>query len=469
MSGRLTIWIEGREALPVRAIPYVAGWEQLYSPDVVADSFARTTDAPFSKLRNLVAYRHQPTAKPQHVKAGKWVAVVAKIRGFESKLREQRPDTDAMDHHVGYSAWRKRAAMKLPNGVFVWLDEFRHECESDRKQTPDDAKVTLAPWIDSAETRVAVLNGFEDCPRRGPDFDRAIIGCADFVAICHVDNPKSFGDFRVEASGLFVKIPDADETLTPEEGATVTWPPTGESDKPALILPCTLGQLRAFLQVAGLRGCLDEDVVEMVLDEHEHTTSWYDKTMKAKYWLKCSDVKPVEAAMLLCRIEPLSENDPESIYVDDNKTSPDLYRMLLRAFLAVAEANKKPRTLLDYRDVAKREGLRYHQWIDEYVSVRIEELPPASGSGGCVSIVVAGDTASASSQERRAAAGQSAKGVKREILDHWDEIAKLHGSDASAANVARYLTPHRGKSEKTPSRKTVHNRLGELRKAKLIP
>ena len=86
-GGRLTIWIDGREALPVRAIPYVAGWEHLYSPDVVAESLARVTAAPFGKLRNLVAY-HRPAGKSLPVMASEWTAVIAEVKGFEAGLRE---------------------------------------------------------------------------------------------------------------------------------------------------------------------------------------------------------------------------------------------------------------------------------------------------------------------------------------------------------------------------------------------
>jgi hypothetical protein len=262
MSGRLTIWIDGREALPVRAIPYVAGWEHLYSPDVVAESLARATAAPFGKLRNLVAY-HRPAGMPLPVMASEWTAVIAEVNGFEAGLREQRPGVDAMDDHAGYAAWRKGAALKLPAGVFVWLDEFLREREADRKRTPNNVPVTLAPMLD-ADTRAAVLEGFEDCPRRGPDADRAMIGYADFVAICRVDDPKNFGGFRVEANGLYVDLPPTDATLTPEERAAVGWHPTGQYDKPALPLPCTLGQLRAFVPDAGLLGCLDEEAVDAV-------------------------------------------------------------------------------------------------------------------------------------------------------------------------------------------------------------
>lgn len=268
-GGRLTIWIDGREALPVRAIPYVTVWE--YSPDVVAESLARMTAPPFAELRNLVAY-HRPTAKPLPVMADEWAAVVAEIKGFEARLREQRPDTEAMDDHAGYAAWRKEAALKLPAGVFVWLDEFLREREADHKRTPDDRPVTLAPMLDD-DTRAAVLEGFEDCPRRGPDADRAMIGYADFVAICQVDDPKNFGGFRAEANGLYVDLPDAEATQTPEERAAVSWHPTGQYDKPALPLPCTLGQLRAFLPDAGMAGYIDEEAADAVLADELPTDS----------------------------------------------------------------------------------------------------------------------------------------------------------------------------------------------------
>lgn len=270
-NGRLTIWIDGREALPVRAIPYATGWR--YSPDMVVESLARATAAPFEKLRNLVAC-HRPAGKPVPVMTIEWNAVVVQVKGFEAGLHELRPDIEATDDHVGIAAWERGAAMKLPAGVFVWLDEFLREREADRKRMPDDRPVILAPMLD-VDTRAAVLEGFEDCPRRGPDADRAMIGYADFVAICQVDDPKNFGGFRVEANGLYVDLPNADATLTPEERATVTWHPTGRYDKPALPLPCTLGQLRAFLPDAGMAGYIDEETVDALLGEREHLTGWH--------------------------------------------------------------------------------------------------------------------------------------------------------------------------------------------------
>lgn len=92
--------------------------------------------------------------------------------------------------------------------------------------------------------------------------DGAMIGYSEFTKICHVDNPKDFGGFRVEDDGLYVDIPPADVIFTPEERSLLSWHPTGEYGKPALSLPSTLGQLRAFLDEAGLLGCIDEDEVD---------------------------------------------------------------------------------------------------------------------------------------------------------------------------------------------------------------
>lgn len=284
MNGRLTIWIDGREALPVRAIPYVTG--ERYTPDLVAESLARATAAPFEKLRNLVAY-HRPAGRPVQVMTCEWNAVVVQVKGFEAGLHELRPGIEGADDHVGVAAWEKGAALKLPVGVFVWLDEFLREREADHKRTPDDRPVILAPMLDD-DTRAAVLEGFEDCPRRGPDADRAMIGYADFVAICQVDDPANFGGFSVEANGLYVDLPPADAILTPEERAAVTWHPTGRYDKPALPLPCTLGQLRAFLPDAGLLGCLDEEAVDAVLGDksspHDEEVRRAQESEYAAHW-----------------------------------------------------------------------------------------------------------------------------------------------------------------------------------------
>ncbi len=230
--------------------------------------------------------------------------------------------------------------------------------------------------------------------------DKAIVGYKEFIELCRVDDRNNFAGYRVEADGLYANVPTNDPALGSDDmAACVPWHPTGHYDKPALPLPCTLGQLRAFLPDAGMSGYIDEGAVDTVLGEREHTTGWYDCTMNAAMWLKRASVKPDEAAMLLWRLNPLERDwqgkppDPERTFVDGNEASPDYYRALKRAFEDVAETDPKPRTLLDWRDVAKREGLRYHEWIDEYEQARIDELPADAGSKDDAVKVGAGATA----------------------------------------------------------------------------
>lgn len=157
-NGQLTFTIGGREALPVRAIPYVTGWHE-FTPDVVARHLARG-GLFMVWSQPLVAY-HLPDDTPVPVLPREWDAVVATFEGYEAELKQQHPD-DA----IGYAAWRKGAAGKLPEGVFVWLDEFEkvYKARQERmlsiepRRAGDDELIPV-PMLDDA-TRAMVLAGF---------------------------------------------------------------------------------------------------------------------------------------------------------------------------------------------------------------------------------------------------------------------------------------------------------------------
>jgi hypothetical protein len=90
---------------------------------------------------------------------------------------------------------------------------------------------------------------------------RVTVRYADFISICNVRNPANFDGFRVETNGLYTIVPGQNETLMPKERAALSWHPTGVYDQPALPLPCTVAQLRTFVNEAGLGGCIDEDAI----------------------------------------------------------------------------------------------------------------------------------------------------------------------------------------------------------------
>lgn len=100
----------------------------------------------------------------------------------------------------------------------------------------------------------------------------------------------------------------------------------------------------------------------------ERFIAWHDVvSMNAKMWFNMPDVLPRDAAMVLCRLNPLKTEDPENINVGGDESSPARYRLLLAMFESEARASPKPRRLMDWRAIAHEHGLRYHEWVDEYV------------------------------------------------------------------------------------------------------
>ncbi len=107
---RLTVIVNDREALPVRAIPFVTGWNM--SPDMVATGLAHTDEA--KRLKGVFAHRivdnEIVAVMPKH-----WDAIKVALAGLDELL----PTSNA-----GYAEWRDKSPSLLPEGVFVWLDDF---------------------------------------------------------------------------------------------------------------------------------------------------------------------------------------------------------------------------------------------------------------------------------------------------------------------------------------------------------
>lgn len=163
---QLTIWIDGRVALPVRAIPYVADWENLLSPDVVAKSFEHGKDWYSARCANLTAY-HLQRNEPIKVERREWKKVTVQIEAFEAELF-QKYGKEGLGGKIGYAVWQRESASKLPAGVFVWLDEFEKEYQAECRREERiskqfvDAKLILTPMAADADTRAMVMAGFEE-------------------------------------------------------------------------------------------------------------------------------------------------------------------------------------------------------------------------------------------------------------------------------------------------------------------
>jgi hypothetical protein len=101
--------IDGRKAVPVRALPFMTG----LSADDLAGLFAGTHPLHRWSLRSYHLVSEKLTAS---VSAQSWEAVEMDLADLASKLKmDGRPNKE----------WRSASIRELPAGVFVWLNELR--------------------------------------------------------------------------------------------------------------------------------------------------------------------------------------------------------------------------------------------------------------------------------------------------------------------------------------------------------
>ena len=98
----VTISIDGREALPVRAIPFVMGWR--LSPDELAKDFAKHgLRGESSELR---AFQFDPDNQHPAITPGEWDQVIVRLEALDLRLRRANGgDRD----EISYAAWRDQS------------------------------------------------------------------------------------------------------------------------------------------------------------------------------------------------------------------------------------------------------------------------------------------------------------------------------------------------------------------------
>lgn len=167
-QGPVVVMVDGRAALPVRAIPYITGWG--LPPDEIAKNLARKTDA-FARMQHTVAF-HLVGNTPVKMQPVEWDAFAVKLDAFAAELRARLPDDEPADQR-GYAEWRQKAVGLLPAGVFVWFDEYERDHRRDfsvdtvsfTDERGGERALNLAPYMDAA-TLATVLEGFEACHQR---------------------------------------------------------------------------------------------------------------------------------------------------------------------------------------------------------------------------------------------------------------------------------------------------------------
>lgn len=169
------IKIGDREAVPVRAIPFVTGWS--ISPDVVARGLAGLD---FNRrLKSLRAYHLDLDGNFSPMLPKEWDVIYDGLRALSASLRAGETAEGS-----SYPDWVRQSIPALPSHCFVWLDEFepaaRHAMNalmSLDEERDDENEMNFSPRIPPGLVDAV----FEGLPRAGavlpPDQDHA--GSAD--------------------------------------------------------------------------------------------------------------------------------------------------------------------------------------------------------------------------------------------------------------------------------------------------
>ncbi len=117
--------IEGREAIPVRVIPYITDWH--VHPGALVQELSRN-GGPDGFYDDVFAY-HIQYGHPVQMRLMEWDAIGVSIDALEAEIRDKFPKETKGDDQQFYAAWQQQSAFKLPAGVFMWRDEFERGFE----------------------------------------------------------------------------------------------------------------------------------------------------------------------------------------------------------------------------------------------------------------------------------------------------------------------------------------------------
>jgi hypothetical protein len=159
MNMNVIITIAGREAIPIRAIPYITGWMMSHYDVAVVLTQKRL----WSKFEVVVAYQLSEDDQFSRMLPREWVVIEADlaIRSATLKAKEE------IDRE-SFPAWRRETILLVPSACFVWKDDFEKVFKLTYSQrhppiqyeSPGDRELNFSPYIPE-ELKVAVMQGFK--------------------------------------------------------------------------------------------------------------------------------------------------------------------------------------------------------------------------------------------------------------------------------------------------------------------
>ena len=205
----IKININGREAIPVRAIPFVTGWSM--SPDMVASTLAHTDL--FTRLRGIAAYHFDSNGEFAPMLPKEWDGVEAELQAFSDTLKA----TEIVDFE-SYPTWLRQSIPLLPAGVFVWKDEFisafaraySNERLAILDERTGDRELNWTPLIPQA-LREVVVEGFSSVDKpvvrvqghhQSDDFQPLMVSLAGYWDTPFDQLPDAIKPFALELSQM---------------------------------------------------------------------------------------------------------------------------------------------------------------------------------------------------------------------------------------------------------------------------
>jgi len=161
----VVVLINGREAIPVRALPLVApvpyGVRYLVEGLMCCDRD--------NAIHGLTAYQWSPGAKPAlEVPPEQWMRVDFRLRALKASL-ERQESTELLSRDEGVDRYNRDSISILPAGVFVWKDEFVDARTRKLRRVPEDEIVAREnSWRD----HIKFLQQQLELPANDPDVDQ---------------------------------------------------------------------------------------------------------------------------------------------------------------------------------------------------------------------------------------------------------------------------------------------------------
>lgn len=155
----VTVFIDGREAIPIRAIPFVTGGK--ITADLVASIFAHT-DQWELRRNSMFPYHLSKDEKYSPMLPKEWDDIEADLRVLEAKLNTAQ---EVQQDH--YSVWRRDSLGLLPPACFVWKDDFEKAFQNAYSvwnyeilnERSGDRELGFSPYIHH-ELQEVVMQGF---------------------------------------------------------------------------------------------------------------------------------------------------------------------------------------------------------------------------------------------------------------------------------------------------------------------